>query len=47
MLSPVTVELHETTNIAYGWTSHSLSVIFSTAAVMAVKGAQMVYAANN
>jgi hypothetical protein len=47
MLSHVTVELHETAYMASGSTSYTLSVIFSTAAIMAVKGAQLVYAANN
>jgi hypothetical protein len=47
MLSPVTMELHETAYKASGSTQYTLSVIFSTAAIMAVKGAQLVYAANN
>jgi hypothetical protein len=47
MLPPVTVELHETAYKASGSTQYTLSVIFSTAAIMAVKGAQLVYAANN
>jgi hypothetical protein len=47
MLPPVTAELHATTFKAYGSTSYIFSVRFSTAALMAVKGTQLVYAANN
>jgi hypothetical protein len=48
MLPPTTVELHATTFKVYGSTSYyTLSVSLSTAAVMAVKGARLFYAANN
>jgi hypothetical protein len=47
MLPPMTMELHETAYVASGSTLYTLSVIFSTAAIMAVKGALMVYRANN
>jgi hypothetical protein len=39
LLPPVTVELHETAYMASGSTSYTLSVIFATAAIMAVTGA--------
>ena len=47
MLPPVTLELHETTYVPSGSTDYRLSAIFSTATIMAVKNAPLVYAANN
>jgi hypothetical protein len=47
MLPHVTLELHETTYVWYGSTEYLLSAVFSTATVMAVKNAPLVYAANN
>jgi hypothetical protein len=47
MLPRVTLELHEITYVPFGSTEYNLSAIFSTATVMAVKNAPLVYAANN
>jgi hypothetical protein len=47
MLPHVTLEHHETTYVPSGSTEYMLSAISSTATVMAVKSAPLVYAANN
>jgi hypothetical protein len=47
MLPHMTLELHETTYFPHGSTEYRLSAIFSTATVMAVKNAPLVYAANS
>jgi hypothetical protein len=43
----VTLELHETTCVPSGSTEYMSSAIFSTATIMAVKNARLVYAANS
>jgi hypothetical protein len=48
MLPHVTKEMHAATFVAHGPTAYTMSLIFPTVVViMAVKGAQVVYAANN
>jgi hypothetical protein len=43
----VTLELHETTYVPFGSTEYRFSAIFSTATIMAVENAPLVYTANN
>jgi hypothetical protein len=47
LLPHVTWELYETTCVPSGSTEYKLAAIFSTATVMAVKNAPLVYAANS